>query len=316
MNHFATTLFLRQLARKTIFCTLYIFLALCLTQAAIAQNCKKLTSAGAGLDDAIQINDCLQRKGFAKLKGGTFLLYTPVVFPRNTPENPVSGVRLTGKGMEATKLLIQSDCLNHFPFVNEQSPNYQSAIQVIKSPQATISGFELDLTNLRQDCNHTSNYMIAVNRSPNTQVNGVRIKGSPYSDGANHTTGGANSGGILVVNSEATIISDNELKDIAFTVENGGASAGQGGVSIANSANTVVQNNRLEHIAFGLIVSNGAARDNYTGDSSGTSIIGNTIIGAATIGCPNCAGGRALKLQACGMGDEPPLDKLIVSNNN
>jgi len=295
---------------------LWGLLAACLTQAALAQNCKKLTPAGTGVDDAPQINDCMQRKGFAKLKGGTFLLYTPIVFPRNTPENPVSGVRFIGKGMDATKLVIQSDCVNHFPFVSEQSPNYQSAIQVIKSPQAVVSGFELDLTNLRQDCNHTSNYMIAVNRSPNTQVTSVRIKGSPFSDGTNYTTGGANSGGILVVNSEATTVSDNELKDIAFTVENGSQSAGQGGISVASSANTVVQNNRLEHIAFALIVSNGAASEGYTGDSSGTSILGNTVIGAATIGCPNCSGGRALKLQACGVGDEPPLDRLTVTNNN
>ncbi len=302
--------------RKIVFCGLWSLFALVFIPAAMAQNCKKLTPAGVGLDDAFQINDCLQRKGFAKLKGGTFLLYTPIVFPRNTPENPVSGVRLTGKDMDATKLVIQSDCVNHFPFVNEQSPNYQSAIQVVRSPQALVSGLELDLTNLRQDCNHTSNYMIAVNRSPTSQVNGIRIKGSPYSDGANYTTGGANSGGILVVNSEATIIRDNELKDLAFTVENGGTSAGQGGISIANSANTIVQNNCLERIAFGLIISNGAAREGYTGNSSGTSIISNTIIGTATIGCPNCASGRALKLQACGSGDELPLDNLTVSNNN
>ena len=315
MNHFANTFYQNPFIRNVCLGALWIMAVLLLSPIAMAQNCKKLTPAGAGLDDAPQINDCLQRKGFAKLKGGTFLLYTPIVFPRNTPENPVSGVRLLGRGMDTTKLVIQSTCINHFPFVSEQERSYQSAIQAIKSPQATISGFELDLTNLRQDCNHTSNYMISVNRSPNAQVSGVRIKGSPYGD-VSYTTGGANSGGILVVNSEATIISDNELKDIAFTVENGTQSAGQGGISIANSANSVLQNNRLEHIAFGLIVSNGATREGYTGDSSGTSVIGNTIIGAANIGCPNCSGGRGLKLQACGLGDEPPLDRLTVSNNN
>src|SRR5262249_57499899 len=125
MKYCTTTFSLNRLVCKAL---LYVCLGLfahCLTQPIMAQNCKKLTPAGAGVDDAAPINDCLQRKGFAKLKGGTFLLYTPIVFPRTTPENPVSGVRLTGKGMDATRFVIQSDCVNHFPFVNHQSPNHQ-----------------------------------------------------------------------------------------------------------------------------------------------------------------------------------------------
>src|SRR5436305_9721340 len=93
---------------SSIFCILLsAFFMLFSAVSSSAQNCKKISPAGDGQDDSARINDCLQRKGFAKLKGGTFLLYAPIVFPRNTPDTPVSGVRLLGKGMEATKLIIQ-----------------------------------------------------------------------------------------------------------------------------------------------------------------------------------------------------------------
>jgi hypothetical protein len=280
---------------------------------ASGQSCKALVPAGDGQDDAAAINDCLQRKGVAKLKAGTFLLYSPIVFPRSTQEAPLSGARLLGKGRDATRLVVQSECSKPWPSSDRQ---YQPAIQIIKSPESTLRGLEVDLTNLRQDCGPYGNYMVFVSKSPKTLVNDVRIKGSPYGvPGTIYTTGGANSGGVLVVNSEDSIISDNELKDLGFTLENGSSSAGNGGISVASSANTQVTNNRIEHVAFGIIVSNGSSRQGYTGDSSGSVIAHNTVIGAAKINCANCSQGRGIKLQACGDGSEPALDRLTISNN-
>jgi hypothetical protein len=294
-----------------------IFVALlmvCLNATASAQNCKALFPAGNGQDDSVAINDCLQRKGAAKLKAGTFLLYSPVIFPRTSQETPLSGARLVGKGKDATKLVVQSECNKLWPVTSDRQ--YEWAIQIIKSPEASLVGLELDLTNLRQDCGAYGNYMIFVSKSPRTQVNDVRIKGSQFNaTGTTYTTGGANSGGILVVNSEESIVSDNELKDIGFTLENGGTSAGNGGISIASSANTQVTNNLIERVAFGIVVSNGSPQQGYTGDSSGTVVSNNRIIGASNINCLNCSQGRAIKLQACGNGDELPLEKLRVEHN-
>ncbi len=306
--------FIRHLSQYTAL----IFILAWFATDAPAQNCKKLTPAGTGLDDAARINDCLQQKGFAKLKGGTFLLYSPIIFPRNTLETEVSGITLTGRGKETTRLVVQSECNSPFPIFTDTEPGqYQWVIQTVKSPEATISGFELDVTGLRQDCGYLGNYLIFVNKSRAAKVSGVRIKGSPFGvAGTTYTTGGANSGGILVINSEASVISDNELQDIGFTFENGGLSAGNSGIHVASSANSFITNNRLERVAFGIIVSNGSAAEGYLGDSSGTTVDNNTIIGAANIHCPNCSQGRAIKLQACSTGTEPPLVDLKVTNNN
>jgi hypothetical protein len=284
-----------------------------LTNAA-AQNCKALFPAGNGQDDSAAINDCLQRKGLAKLKAGAFLLYSPIVFPRASQAAPVSGARLLGKGKDATKLVVQSECNRTWPLASDGQ--YEAAVQIVKSPEATLTGVELDLTNLRQDCGPYGNYMVLVNKSPKTQVSEIRIKGSRYGVvGATYTTGGANSGGVLVVNSEDSMISDNEIQDVGFTFENGGNSAGNGGISVASSANTQVTNNKIERVAFGIIVSNGSPNHGYFDNSSKTVVTNNTIIGAANIKCANCSQGRGIKLQACGDGSEPPLDQLTISHN-
>jgi hypothetical protein len=307
-----------QVIRHLIRFTAGGFILLLLSTISTAQNCKKLTPAGEGLDDAARINDCLQRKGFAKLKGGTFLLYSPIIFPRNTPEVEVSGITLTGRGKDATKLVVQSQCNNPFALFTDTTPGqYQWVIQTVKSPEATINGFELDVTNLRQDCGFYGNYLIFVNKSRGSKVTGVRLKGSPFGiAGTPYTTGGANGGGILVVNSEGATVTDNDITDIGFTFENGGESAGYSGIHVASSGNSVVARNRVEHVAFGIVVSNGSAAAGYLGDSSGTMVDNNTIIGAANIFCPNCSQGRAIKLQACETGAEPPLANLKVTSNH
>lgn len=289
-------------------------LMLCQAVQASGQSCKALLPAGNGQDDSAAINDCLQRKGVAKLKAGTFLLYSPIVFPRSSQEAPLSGARLLGKGKDATRLVVQSECNRLWPVSSDRQ--YQPAVQIIKSPEAALRGLEIDLTNLRQDCGPYGNYMVFVSKSPKTLVNDVRIKGSPFGvPGTVYTTGGANSGGILVVNSEDSMVTENELKDIGFTMEIGTSSAGNGGISVASSANTQVTNNRIERVAFGIIVSNGSEQQGYTGDSSGSVITHNTVTGAARINCANCSQGRGIKLQACGDGREPALDRLTISNN-
>lgn len=282
----------------------------------VAQNCKALRPAGAGLDDAATINECLRSKGIAKLKAGTFLLASPIVFPRDKPESPVSGVRLIGKGKDATRLVVQSQCNRPWPFVNDTPPGqHQPIIQVVRSPAAEVRKLEIEVTNLRQDCGYLSNFMIVVNKSPGATVSGVRIKGSPYSASAAYTSGGANGGGILVVNAAASVVADNEITDVGFTFENGALSGGYAGIEIQNSANSLVQSNQLVHVAFGIVISNGSPAIGYTGDSSGTMVIDNTIVGAANLHCPNCSQGRGIKLQACGAGDELPLRGLTVSRN-
>src|SRR5437588_12002733 len=78
-----------------------MLLALSLPALARGQNCKRLEPAGAGQDDAARINQCLATKGRARLTAGTFLLYSPVVFPGGKATD-VEGLLLTGKGMDAT----------------------------------------------------------------------------------------------------------------------------------------------------------------------------------------------------------------------
>lgn len=292
-----------------------LLLVLGLPAVARAQNCKRLAPAGAGQDDAKVINQCLATKGRAKLTAGTFLLYDAIVFP-SAKTTDIAGVTLVGKGMDATRLVPQQiDCQNHWPLIEQQSSQYKGVIQILRSRAASVRGLEIDLSNLRRDCGYEGNSTIAVNRSPGSEVSQVRVKGSRYGD-AGYTSGGANWGGILVVNSESVTVTDNEIADVGFTVEIGSTSAGREGIIIQNSANAIVQNNRLTRVAFGIEVVNSSPSLNYTGDSSGTIVAGNTIIGAANINCPECSQGRGIKLQACSVGDELPLENLLVSDND
>src|SRR5436853_4012778 len=292
-----------------------ILLALSLPALVRAQNCKRLEPAGPGQDDAARINQCLATKGRAKLTAGTFLLYSPIIFPGGKTTE-VDGLVLVGKGMDATKLVPQSDCQTHWSFVNEPSPGqYQGVIQIVRSPTAAVRGIEIDLVNMRRDCGYIGNQTVIVNRSPGSQVSTVRVKGSRYGD-ADYTSGGANWGGILIVNSDNCTVTDNEITDVGFTTEIASTSAGHQGINIQNSANAIVQNNRLTRLAFGIEIVNGSPGIGYTGNSSGTVIANNTIIGAANINCPDCSQGRGIKLQACGVGDELPLENLIVRDND
>ncbi|HXG67918.1 MAG TPA: right-handed parallel beta-helix repeat-containing protein [Blastocatellia bacterium] len=290
-------------------CALVALLAAISPELAAAQGCNKIQPAGAGLNDAPKINECLLTKGKAKLKAGTFLLYTPIIFPRN------ASAKLLGKGMDKTRLVVQSDCRTPWPLVAAQQPGaYQPVIHALRSPGAVISNLEINVGNLRKDCGYIGNYTILINRSPGSQVSGVLISGSPYS-ARGYTTGGANGGGILVANSENSIIRNNLIRDVGFEKENGSTSVGGSGIAVENSGNTIVEANRILRVAFGIKVTNFSPLFGYDGDSSGTVVAGNEIIGAAAINCPDCSQGRALKLTACGVGDEPPLRNLTIRDN-
>ncbi len=306
-------------SRPGVYSRLCLWLALALLFVAVspasahAQKCNKLFPAGNGQDDSARINECLQNEGRAKLKKGTFLLYSPIVFPRTSKSgnDVVSGVRLIGKNRDKTRLVVQSDCGAHWPFEEGSSPGlYQPVIQAVRSPGAIIKNFELDLSNLRKDCGYMGSYVVTLNKSPGSNVTNLGIFGSQYG-GVSYTTGGANSGGISVVLSPGSLVSGNIMRDIGFAKENGGTSAGSSGLAVINSGNTIVEDNEITRVAFGIIISN----TDLSGDSSGTVVKGNHIIGAAGVSCPDCSQGRAIKLQACGPGGEPPLENIVVRDN-
>lgn len=300
---------------RVVHCVTVMLIAMLWPALVCAQNCKRLEPAGAGQDDAARINQCLATKGRAKLTAGTFLLAGPIVFPGGKATE-VEGVVLVGKGMDATRLVPQSDCQNHWPFVGQTTPGqYQPVVQVVRSPAAVVRGVEIDLVNMRRDCGYGGNVALVVNRSPGSQVSQVRVKGSRYG-GADYTSGGVHWGGVLVVNSENGAVTDNEMTDIGYVKEVNGGSVGFEAININSSANAIVQNNRITRVSFGVEVVNGSPSFGYTGNSSGTVVANNTIIGAANINCPECSQGRGIKLQACGVGDESPLDNLTVRDND
>lgn len=279
------------------------------------QDCNALAPTGG--DDAVQINGCLAT-GHATLTANTFHISQPIVFPAKT-----SNISLTGAGRPLTTIIADYSCGQPSLFV--VSGSYQPIIKVTKVTDATVSGFTLNLSSLRKDCGYGSGTAIVVDKSPGTQVTSVKINGSQYGQPA-YTTGWSNGGGILFSNSgnsptRQSVISDNFVKDIAFTVETGGMTIGHEAIHIDNSGGssdamrTLVTSNTTLRTAFGIELVNKTPSIGYTGDSSYTTISGNSITGSANIGCPDCAGGRALKLQACGVGDELPIRYLNVTNN-
>jgi hypothetical protein len=298
------------------------FLILLSSGTARAQNCDMLTPVGGFGDDAIQINNCLTTSGHATLLGYTFNIYQPIRFPTKT-----SNISLTGAGSSSTKIVTQFTCGASTPFVDYTvtPAAYQPVIQVTKVTNATLNGFTLNLASLRKDCGYKSNFAIVVDKSPGTQVTSLKINGSQYGQ-PDYTTGWSNGGGILFSNSGSSatrqsVISSNFIKDIAFTVETGGQTVGREALALDNSGGssdsirTLVQNNTILRAAFGIEIVNKSPSIGYTGDSSYTTVSGNSITGSAGIGCPDCAGGRALKFQACGVGDELPIRYPIVTNN-
>jgi hypothetical protein len=149
--------------------------------------------------------------------------------------------------------------------------------------------------------------------SDRIEVSAVAITGSPFGD-PSFSPGGANTGGINLLNSRNATIRNNEITDVSFMVENGGNSAGQAGIQMDNSANTTIQANTIRRVSFGISINNKTAAG-FVGDSSNTTVTGNTVIGTANINGPKCSPGRALRLTACGDGSELPLRSIPVQQN-
>jgi hypothetical protein len=267
------------------------------------QNCNALAPRTDGGDDAVYIIDCLTISNHATLTAGTFSIYQPIVFPQ------LSAVSLVGAGKNATDIVAQYNS----NFIDSSANQYRNVIKVLRAPNATLSQFHLNLSNLRKSFGHFGNYALQVDKSSGTQVTSLKITGSQYGT-VDYTGGWSHGGGILVVNSANSVINNVGIKDLGFTTEIGGSSAGFAGIQIASSGGSSVQNNNVARVSFNIQVINGNPAFGYTGDSSNTIVTGNTVTGPANIGCPDCIAGRGIKLEACS--PAPPLQRLNISNNS
>jgi hypothetical protein len=274
-------------------------LAAALPGAVAGQSCDALVPSGG--DDAPIINACLNSASHATLTANTFLIYQPI-----QAISFASGVSLAGAGKSATHISAVFTCGD--PRFVDAGGNYKIPVEVRRSPFSTLHGFHLDLSALRQDCGHGGNYAVVVNRSANSTLASLKITGSLFGS-ANYTTGWGNGGGILVVNSANSIVDSVVVKDVGFIT------AGFSGIQVNSSGSSTVQNSSVTNVAFGLQVVNGSPSQGYDGDSSKTTITGNNITGPAALGCTSCTAGRAFKLQACGVGDELPIQYLTVTGN-
>lgn len=290
-------------ARLTGLTTLAFLAALLGAGTASAQNCSALLPSGG--DDAGIINACFASAGRATLAAGTFLIYQPI-----TAVGFDAGVSLVGAGKDLTKIYPQFAC--GAPGFLDTSFAFKTVIEVRRSPNSTVSGFHLDLDQLRKDCGHGGNYAITVNKSGGTRVSDVKITGSRYND-PGYTSGWAHGGGVLVLNSASSVVENCNIKDVGFS---GGVSTGFSAIQIENSGSTRVSRNYVRRVAFGIEIVNKSPSQGYTGDSSNSVVTGNDVGGAALIGCPDCSHGRGLKFQACGSGDELPTRNVTVTNNS
>ena len=273
---------------------------LCGTEAR-AQNCDALVPSGD--DDAIQINNCLNAVGRATLTANTFYIYQPIA-----AVNLPAGVRLTGAGKDSTRIYPQFVCGD--PRFVDGTGTFRIPIEIRRTPNSFVSGFHLELDQLRKDCGHRGQDAIMINKSDGSQVTNVKITGSQYGQ-PGYSSGWANGSGIRLINSANSVASNNNIKDIGFA---GGISSGHA-IKVEGSANARVEGNYVRRVSFGIQVINGSPSGGITGDSSGTVVNGNDLGGAALSGCPDCAHGRGIKFQACGVGDEPPTRNVIVTNN-
>jgi hypothetical protein len=286
----------------------------------------------AGANDSNSINRCLQEPTCkcAQLQAATYNLQKPILVKSMrgaTPPVVLDGARLIGKGAKTILRAVGNGDQCSFPVdANDKDKvTYAPVIEVNRSANVALHGFTIDVSDLRQVCasvtrkgGFTIRYVTAVSGAHVTNVN---IVGEPFVSTATYKTGGALSGGIQVYGADS-VVQGNLIKDVGF-IQVGGSS-GVSAIQLINAANSTIASNQVVHVAFGIEVVNGIA-DSNAGDGSGTKVIGNTICGAAGIkDCPLCSGGRAIKLEACRVGDDrnemtspipPPLRDLQVNNN-
>ncbi|MGB7922689.1 MAG: hypothetical protein WCF57_05535 [Pyrinomonadaceae bacterium] len=290
----------RRVGRPAAFLIFALFVLAVSGNSARAQNCDALVPSGG--DDAVQIINCFNSVGHATLTANTFYIYQPIAaisFP--------NGVRLIGAGKNLTKIYPQFTCGDP-RFVSGGA--YKIPVEIRRSPNSVVSGFHLDLDQLRKDCGHGAQDAVMINKSGGSQVTNMKITGSQYGQ-PGYTTGWANGSGIRLVNSADCAVINNDIKDIGFS---GGIASGQA-IKVESSGNARVEANVVRRVSFGIEIVNGSPAIGNTGDSSGTVVNSNDLGGAAMIGCPDCAHGRGIKFQACGAGDEPPTKNVTVTNN-
>jgi hypothetical protein len=290
--------------RTTLLLALPVAASLLAGAPAGAQSCNALTPSGG--DDAPVINNCLATAGVANLGVGTFLIYQPI-----QAINLPFPVTLSGVSRTDTKIYPQFVCGDP-RFVANGS--FLVPVEIRRTPGSVIRNFHLDLDQLRMDCGHGGNWALTINKSGGSTVSGLKITGSEYGQ-PDYTTGWTRGGGILVVNSANTQVLNNVIKNVGYRGTSTSPSSGFSGIQIDNSGSTRVEGNEVRKVAFGIEVTNKSPTAGYTGDSSGTVVNGNLVNGAALIGCPDCAHGRGIKFQACGVGDELPTRNVVVTNN-
>src|SRR5215831_312185 len=269
-----------------------------------AQSCTALTPSGG--DDAVQINNCLSASVPTTLATGTFQIFQPIFFPGHS-----SGVTLTGAGAGSTIIVPQYTCGQPSAFVVNGS--YQPLISINRTDHAGLSGFTLDLRNLPHSCNG-EDFSIRVGNSSFFTINSLEIVGSAFGT-PGYTSGWGGGGGILLFNNDHCTVAGNDVHDLGFL---GVGSVGHSGIQIDSSGPCEIRNNTITHVSLGIEITNRSPSQGYRGDSSHDVVDSNTIIGAGDIpNCPNgtCSGGRAIKLEACAVGDEPPVQYLTVTNN-
>jgi hypothetical protein len=297
--------------------------------AAPYDNCNNLATSS---DDSGAINRCLQEPTCkcAQLQAATYDLKKPILVKSMrgaTPPVVLDGARLIGRGARTVLRAVGNGDQCSFPAdVNDKTGlAYAPVIEVNRSANVALHGFTIDVSDLRQTCasgmrtgGFTIRYVTAVSGAHVTNVN---IVGEPFVSASTYKTGGALTGGIQVFGADS-VVQGNLIKDVGF-IQVGGSS-GVSAIQLINAANSTIASNQIVHVAFGIEVVNGIA-DSNPGDGSGTKVTGNTICGAAGIAsCPLCSGGRAIKLEACRVGDDrnemtspipPPLRDLQVNNN-
>ncbi len=299
--------------------------------------CNDLVPGSAGPDDAVAINRCFERNPTkpeepickcAQLREAVYRLRSPIVITgRPAEEINLDGARLLGLG-RLSKLRVDAggDACN-FPADGNDGTGltYSPAIEVTRASGVILNSFQLDISDLRQRCSgkaeRTQGFAIRFLSSVSTaRVTDVRIVGEPFVENTPYSTGGGGTGGIQITGAANSVLQGNRLTNIGFLKK--GGSSGVAGIQVVNSANSCVAQNRVTNVAFGIEVVNFFSNSPRTrGDSSGSAVASNTIVGASGIsGCNVCSGGRGIKLQACAVGfgnpPPPPMRNLRVEGNS
>lgn len=300
--------------------------------------CKSYSPSVRG-DDAPAINACLDNVDCkcVQLQAATYRIRSPIVIksirmmdPKdpNATQKILDNARILGasSGTSRSTLRVESgNCSFPGDSLDSTRQRYAPIIEVVRTLNVTLDGFDLDVSDLRESCAGVPTRLgnFAIRFTPNVdgaRITNLKVSGQRFGS-AGYNGGGGTTGGIYVQTGANAVVQGNTLTDLGYLrgLTPSGAAAGSSGVStiqIVNSASSCVAQNRLERIGFGIEVVNFAS----AGDSSKTQVVANAVEGAAgLVGCNNCSQGRVIKLQACRDGangpDPEPLQDLSVRSN-